>query len=104
MVTTGVNRGAIKVSLFAPIALKKYVIGRKTMINGTCVHCDAEQDLVPICISCANKKVTTVVEKGCNSPSTAVSQEIHTPPPDSINNAFKRLKDECGYGVPDGHE
>ena len=74
------------------------------MINGTCVHCDAEQDLVPICISCANKKVTTVVEKGCNSPSTAVSQEIHTPPPDSIKNAFKQLEDECGYGIPDGHE
>ena len=104
MVITGVNREAIKVSLFALLVLKEFVKRRKTMINGTCVHCDAEQDLVPICIPCANKKVTTVVEKGCNSPSTAVSQEIHTPPPDSINNAFKRLKDECGYGGPDGHE
>ena len=74
------------------------------MINGTCVHCDAEQDLVPICIPCANKKVTTVVERGRNVPLTAVSPKIGSPPPDSIKNAFKRLKDECGYGMPDGYE
>ena len=104
MVTTGVNRGAIKVSLFALLALKKCVRRRKTMINGTCVHCDAEQDLVPICIPCANKKVTTVVEKGCNSPSTAVSRKIGSPAPDSIKNAIEGLRDECGFGIPDGHE
>ena len=74
------------------------------MINGTCVHCDAEQDLVPICISCANDKVTMGVEKGCNSPSTAVSKKIDTPAPDLIKSVLKRLETECGYGVPDGHE
>ncbi len=104
MVTTGVNRGAIKVSLFAPVALKKCVKGRKIMINGTCVHCDAEQDLVPICLTCASKKVTMGVEKGCNSPSTAVSRKIGSPAPDSIKNAIEGLRDECGFGIPDGHE
>jgi len=92
------------------------------MINGTCVHCDSEEDLVPVCISCisdnkleqshfkpkeladTNEKVTMVVEKGCNSPSKAVSQKFGTPHPDTIKNALKRLKDEFEYGCPDGHE
>ena len=92
------------------------------MINGTCVHCDAEEDLVPVCISCVsdnkveqdhfkpkeltdtNEKVTMVVEKGCKAPLTAVSRDLGTPHPDTIKNALNRLKDECGYGIPDGHE
>ena len=74
------------------------------MINGTCVHCDAKQDLVPICISCANERVTMVVEKGCNSPSTAVSQDLGSPTQETIKGALKRLENECGFGIPDGHE
>ena len=36
-----------------------------------------------------------------NSPSKPLSQEIHTPPKDCIKRAFKRLKDQCGFGIPD---
>ena len=89
------------------------------MINGTCVHCDAEEDLVPVCISCVsenkveqdhfkpkeltdtNAKVTMVVEKGCNVPLTAVSQDFGTPASDTIKNGLKRLKEEFDYGESD---
>ena len=71
---------------------------------GTCIICDAIEDLVPICITCTNEKVTMGVEKGCNSPSKAVSKKIDTPAPDLIKSVLNRLKSECGFGVPDGHE
>jgi hypothetical protein len=71
---------------------------------GTCIICDAKEDLVPICITCTNEKVTMVAEKGCNSPSTDVSQEFGTPTQETIKKALNRLKDEFGYGCPDGHE
>jgi len=73
-------------------------------MNGTCIICSKKEDLVPICITCTNEKVTMVVEKGCNVPLTAVSRDLGTPHPDTIKNALNRLKDECGYGIPDGHE
>ena len=74
------------------------------MINGTCVHCDAEQDLVPICLPCAQKKVTMVSNKEHIAPLKDVSKEIEGPAPDLIKNTLNRLKEECGYGVPEGHE
>ena len=104
MTNAEASKGVMKASLFAHAALKSFVERRKVMINGTCVHCDAEQDLVPICIPCANGKVTMVVEKGCKAPSTAVSKEIDTPAPDLVKSVLNRLKSECGFGVPDGHE
>ena len=67
---------------------------------GTCIRCDTKEDLVPICITCTNEKVTMVVEKGCNAPLTAVSQDFGTPTQETINNALNRLKDEFGYGIP----
>ena len=104
MVITGVNREAIKVSLFALLVLKEFVKRRKTMINGTCVHCDAEQDLVPICISCAKDKVTMVAEKSRNVPLKDVSQDLGSPTQETIKKVLNRLKNDCGFGVPDGHE
>ena len=71
---------------------------------GTCIICDARNDLVPICVTCTNEKVTMVVEKGCNVPLTAVSQDFGTPHPDTIKNALNRLKTEFGYGIPDTQE
>ena len=71
---------------------------------GTCIICDARDDLVPICVTCTNEKVTMAVEKGCNVPLTAVSRDLGTLPPDCIKNALNRLKDEFGYGIPDTQE
>ena len=35
------------------------------------------------------------------SPFKPSSREIHTPPKDCIKRAFKRLKDQCDFGIPD---
>ena len=126
MVTAGQNEEAIPVSSYAPNALRNFArkqrkinIKERDMINGTCIHCDTEEDLVPVCIDCVssnkveqyhfkpkeltgtNEKVTMVVEKGCNSPSKAVSQDSDTQHPDAIKNALNRLKTKFGYGIPD---
>ena len=74
------------------------------MISGTCVYCDAEQDLVPICIPCAKDKVTMVAEKSRNVPLEAVSQDLGSPTQETIKKVLNRLKNDCGFGVPDGHE
>jgi len=39
-----------------------------------------------------------------NSPSKASSHNFHSPPKDCIKNAFKRLKDQYGFGRPDKKE
>ena len=52
-----------------------------------------------VCEHCG--KVTMVVEKGCNVPLTAVSQDLGTPTTETIKRALKRLKDEFGYGERD---
>ena len=74
------------------------------MINGTCVHCDADKDLVPICLSCAQKKVTMVSKEAQITPLKAVSRKIEGPAPDIIKSTLKSLREECGFGIPDGHE
>ena len=62
--------------------------GRSILIR--CKHCD---------------KITTMdwmgVQKGCNSPLTAVSHKNGGTPHHKIKEALKRLKDEFGYGIPD---
>ena len=91
-------------------------------IAGTCVHCDSEKDLVPVCIKCisdndveqghfkpkplndTDEKVTMVVEKGCNAPLEAISRDFGTPHPDTIKNALNRLKNDFGYGCRDDQE
>ena len=35
------------------------------------------------------------------SPFKPSSREIHNPPKDCIKRAFKRLKDQCDFGIPD---
>ena len=71
---------------------------------GTCIICDSRDDLVPICVTCTNEKVTMVVETERNVPLTAVSRDLGTPHPDMIKNALNRLKTEFGYGIPDTQE
>jgi hypothetical protein len=39
-----------------------------------------------------------------NSPSKVLSTNLHSPPKDCIKNALKRLKDQCGFGIPDKSE
>ena len=39
-----------------------------------------------------------------NSPSKPSSHNLHSPPKDCIQNALKRLKDQCGFGIPDKSE
>ena len=36
-----------------------------------------------------------------NSPSKTLSHNFHSPPKDCIKNAFKRLRDEYGFGISD---
>ena len=36
-----------------------------------------------------------------NSPSKETSHKIYSPPKDCIKQAFKRLRDEFGFGIPD---
>ena len=72
--------------------------------RGTCVICDEEHDLIPICIDCVEDKVTMVVEKGCNVPLKAISLEKGGVPPNAIKNALKRLKEEYGYGIKDVYQ
>ena len=47
------------------------------------------------------KGYNTGVEMGCNSPLKPLSHKIHTPPKDCIKRAFKRLKDQYDFGIPD---
>ena len=72
--------------------------------RGTCICCDTNDEIVPICISCVEGKVTMVVEKGCNAPLKAVSLETHSIPPNAIKNALKRLKEDYGYGIKEVHK
>ena len=47
------------------------------------------------------KGYNTGVEMGCNSPLKPLSRKIHTPAKDCIKRAFKRLKNQYGFGIPD---
>ena len=58
-----------------------------------------KEKVYTVCEHCG--KVTMVVEKGCNVPLTAVSQDFGTPTQETIKRALKRLKDEFGYGEKD---
>jgi hypothetical protein len=78
------------------------------MINGTCVICDKDQDLVPVCISCiSDNKIEQAHYKpkeAQNSPSKAVSRNLGSPNQETIKRALDRLREECGYGNPEGYE
>ena len=55
-----------------------------------------------VCEHCG--KDTLVVEKGCNVPLTAVSQDFGDATNKTIKNALKRLKEEFGYGIKDVYQ
>ena len=69
-------------------------------MSGTCIHCDTEQDLVPICISCANKTGPTKSDLVENDTKEPVSPKDGGTPHHKITEALNRLKKECGYGTP----
>jgi|TARA_Y100000310_G_C20524866_1_gene735509 hypothetical protein len=48
-----------------------------------------------------NDKVNMGVQKGCNSPSKALSHNYDSPPKDCIKRVLKRLRDTMGFGIPD---
>ena len=47
-----------------------------------------------------DKKLRAVLNEQ-NGPLKSLSQTIHTPPPDCIEKALKRLKAEYDFGIPD---
>ena len=63
-----------------------------------CKHCDKITTMDWEKTTADEFNSTMGVQKGCNSPLTAVSRKIQGPHPDTIKRALKQLKEEFGYG------